>query len=249
MSNQFVAFSGGKDSTALALLTPDATPVFTDTGWEFDEIYAHIERFERITGRQVVRIGRADGETLPQYIKRAAYMPGHGSRFCTRMFKIDPYNDYIRQHLPVELLIGLRADEDADDRVGNLTEIDGLTIRYPLREQGLGVWDVIRICAAHDLLPRNPIFMARGGCKGCFYKRKSEVQAMVALKPDVIAELSELERSVQDKREHFAVMFPNTGMSIEEMSRQPLLFTSDQVFTDAADRSDMGTNCGLFCAR
>jgi 3'-phosphoadenosine 5'-phosphosulfate sulfotransferase (PAPS reductase)/FAD synthetase len=53
--NQFVAFSGGIDSTALALLEPDAIPIFTDTGWEFPELYAHIEKFERVTGRKVER--------------------------------------------------------------------------------------------------------------------------------------------------------------------------------------------------
>lgn len=42
--NNYVAFSGGIDSTALALAMPDAIPVFTDTGWEFDELYAHIEK-------------------------------------------------------------------------------------------------------------------------------------------------------------------------------------------------------------
>jgi len=41
-----VAFSGGADSTALALLMKDAELVFTDTGWEFDELYAHIAKFE-----------------------------------------------------------------------------------------------------------------------------------------------------------------------------------------------------------
>ena len=36
----YVALSGGVDSTALALLMPDAELVFTDTGWEFPELCA-----------------------------------------------------------------------------------------------------------------------------------------------------------------------------------------------------------------
>ena len=40
----YVALSGGVDSTALALLMPDAELVFTDTGWEFPELYAHLDR-------------------------------------------------------------------------------------------------------------------------------------------------------------------------------------------------------------
>lgn len=52
----FIAFSGGVDSTALALLHPEATPIFSDTGAEFPELYAHIDKFEEVTGREVVRI-------------------------------------------------------------------------------------------------------------------------------------------------------------------------------------------------
>lgn len=246
--NQFVAFSGGKDSTALALLCTEATPVFTDTGWEFPDVYEHIEKFERQTGREVLRVKR-EGGSLPEYIQEAKFLPGHASRFCTRMFKIEPYNKFIKQYLPAELLIGLRADEPEVERVGNLTKMEELTIRYPLRELGLTLTDVIRICLKHNLLPRRGPYEARGGCKGCFYKRKSEVQAMAALAPDVLDELQALEETVQDERGHFAYMFPNTGMSIRDIRRQGLLFTPEEVYAAASDKSDVGEACGLFCNR
>jgi hypothetical protein len=244
---QYVAFSGGKDSTALALLMPDATPVFTDTGWEFDELYRHIEKFEAVTGREVARVRPA--ETLPEYIQRSKFMPGHGARYCTRLKKIEPMNAFLAEHLPAELCIGLRADEPEDMRVGNLTDMDGLTIRYPFREQGLNLWDILRICTEHDLLPRYPVYMARGGCKGCFYKRKSEVKAMAQLVPEVMDELQALEESVQDERGRFALMFPNAGMSIRDIRSQSTLFDMKQVYADAADVSDKGAACGLFCHR
>ncbi len=245
---KFVAFSGGKDSTALALMEPDAIPVFSDTGWEFDDVYAHLNKFERVTGREVVRIRRSDF-TLPEYIEHSAFMPGHGARFCTRMFKIEPYNEFIRQYLPAELLIGLRYDEPEYERPGNLTEIDGLTIRYPLREQKLKLMDVLRICADHDLLPRREVYQARGGCIGCFYKRKGEVQALAALRPDILDALQALEESVQDERGKFAFMFPNCGASIRAMRQQQWLFDPTEVYRAAADKSDMGEACGLFCNR
>lgn len=246
----YVAFSGGKDSTALALLMPDATPIFTDTGWEFDELYQHIERFQAVTGREVVRITAE--ETLPQYIERSKFLPNHGARFCTRMFKIDPLNRYLSERLPASLCIGLRADEDANERVGNLTEMNGLTIRYPLREQGIDIWGVIRICTAHDLLPRNLPHMARGGCKGCFYKRRSEVLAMQYLVPEILDELQALEEAVQDERGDFFHMFPNVGKSIADLRAQTTMFdaaTMQSVYLDAADTSDKGEACGLFCHR
>lgn len=245
--NEYIAFSGGKDSTALALLMPEATPVFTDTGWEFDQLYAHLDKFEAVTGREVIRV-RPD-ETLPEYIARSKFMPNHGARYCTRIFKIDAFNRWLADKLPATLCIGLRADEPADMRVGNLTEQEGLTIRYPLREMGVDVWQVIRTCVEVDLLPRNPVYMARGGCKGCFYKRKSEVMAMAQLVPEVLDELQALEEGVQDERGKYFHMFPNAGMSIRDIRAQMPLFDLTTVYADAAQTSDIGAACGLFCHR
>lgn len=245
--NIFAAFSGGIDSTALCLLNPDAIPVFTDTGWEFDELYAHLDKFEQVTGRTVIRI-KSD-ISLPEYIAASKFMPNHGARFCTRMFKIEPYNKFLENKLPAELIIGLRIDEEKDDRVGNLTKMEGLTIRYPLREAGMTRMDCIRVCLEHDLLPRYPVYMARGGCKGCFYKRKSEVKAMAQLVPSVMDELQALEESVQDERGTFFHMFPNAGMSIADIRAQGVLFDLTTLYREALDTSDKGAACGAFCHR
>lgn len=243
--NSYVAFSGGIDSTSLALIEEDAVPVFTDTVWEFPELYAHLARFEQVTGREIVRIKRYPGG-YPERARRWKFLANHGARWCTADLKIEPMNKFLAEHLPAELLIGLRADEE---RIGNLTEMDGLAIRYPLRERGMTRLDCVRVCAAHGLLPRYPVYMARGGCMGCFYKRRSEVQAMAALVPEVLDELQELEEEVQDERGHFFHMFPNVGMSIADLRSQPLLFDPAEVYAQAADKSDMGAACGLFCNR
>lgn len=246
---QFVAFSGGVDSTALALALPDAVPVFTDTGDEFDEIYDHIRRFEAVTGRTVERVIRADGLTLPEYELKAKFLPNHGARYCTRMFKIEPMNAWLVRRLPAELCIGLRADEPEDQRVGNLTDLRDLTIRYPFREWGWTRADCIRLCLEHDVLPRYPVYMVRGGCKGCFYKRKSEVKAMIQLRPDVMDGLQVREEAVQDERGSYFHMFPNAGASIADLRSQPALFDMAELYRDAADNSDKGESCGLFCHR
>lgn len=247
--NQFVAFSGGKDSTALALLYPEATPVFTDTVWEHRPVMDHIEKFERVTGRKVIRIVNEDWPGgLPQYIKHSKFFPNHGARYCTRMFKIEPMNKYLSDKLPAELLIGLRADELEEARPGNLSEIEGLTIRYPMRERGIKLDKVLRICAEFDLLPRYPAYMARGGCIGCFYKRRAQVTAMVHLAQDETDQLQQLEESVQDERGKFFYMFGNVGMSIADIKKQPLLFSESEVFQEVAN-DKLENNCGLFCRR
>jgi hypothetical protein len=243
----YVAFSGGVDSTALALLYPDSVPIFTDTGWEFPELYQHIERFERVTGREVVRIG---GETMPEAIRRQKFFPNHGARWCTRLMKIERLNRFLKENTPCELWIGLRADEPG--RTGNTTELDGLTIRYPMRERGMTRMDALQVCLDHDLLPRYPVYMARGGCVGCFYKRPAEVKAMIHLVPDVIDELIQLEDEVQDERGKHFRMFANCPKSLRQMRDEETkntLFDKGDAWRAAMETEDVGEACGLFCHR
>lgn len=245
---KYVAFSGGADSTALALIESDAIPVFTDTGWEFGELYEHIAKFERVTGRKVERI--AARETLPEAIRRKKFFPNHGARWCTGTAKIEPLNKWLKERTPCELLIGLRADEQA--RVGNTTEMDCLEIRYPLRERGMARIDVVKVCLAHDLLPRYPVYMARGGCIGCFYKRPAEVKAMIHLVPHVVEKLVELETEVQDERSNHFRMFANCKTSLREMveaETKGTLFDVGDAWRAAAENDDVGEACGLFCHR
>lgn len=245
--NSYIALSGGIDSTSLALIEENAIPVFTDTGWEFPELYAHLVKFEQVTGREIIRIKHKKFPGgIPERARASHFLPNFAARWCTRQFKIEPMNAFLTEHMPAELLIGLRADED---RIGNLTEMDGLTIRYPLRERGMTRLDCVRLCATHDLLPRYPVYMARGGCIGCFYKRRSEVQAMAALVPEVLDQLQTLEEEVQDERGSFFHMFPNVGQSIADLRSQLLLFDPAEVYAAAADKTDMGAACGLFCNR
>ncbi|NIN36604.1 MAG: phosphoadenosine phosphosulfate reductase family protein, partial [Gammaproteobacteria bacterium] len=99
MKRQFISYSGGKDSTALALLYPDAIPVFTDTGMEFPEMYEQINKFESITGREIIKIRSRYG-TLRDYILDSKFLPGHGARYCTRIFKIQTFDNWIKATFP-----------------------------------------------------------------------------------------------------------------------------------------------------
>lgn len=240
-----VALSGGIDSTALALLCPEATLVFTDTGWEFPELYAHLDRIEHVTGRPIVRLTGPHPGGLPGYIRDHAYFPGIRTRYCTRLFKIDPLNRWLASRLPCTLAIGLRADEP--QRPGNLTQMDGLSIRYPLREQGLSRADCVQTCLEHDLLPRYPPYMLRGGCRGCFFKRRSELEALLALAPDLFEDLVALEADVQDVRGRYYGMFTHLPMPLTVLKAQPLLFDPQAVYTTAPQ--DDGSPCGLLCHR
>ena len=159
-------------------------------------------------------------------------------------------NAFLKSHFPCELWIGLRADEPS--RIGNTTELEGLTIRYPMRERGMVRADALEVCMQHGLLPRYPVYMARGGCIGCFYKRPMEVRAMIHLVPEVVEELVQLEADVQDERGSHFRMFANCKTGLEEMRRsesEDLLFDVSDVWAAAAESDDVGEACGLFCHR
>ena len=56
-----VSLSGGKDSTAMLIMMlerddPIADIVFFDTGWEFPQMYEHLECLERYIGRKITRL-------------------------------------------------------------------------------------------------------------------------------------------------------------------------------------------------
>jgi 3'-phosphoadenosine 5'-phosphosulfate sulfotransferase (PAPS reductase)/FAD synthetase len=158
-----VAFSGGKDSTALALrlheLGEDFVMLFTPTGDELPDLPAHIARVAAATGKQVII---PKGPSLEQLILTMHALPNWRMRWCTRMIKIEPCIVYLRTNLGSVLAVGLRADEPA--REGLYGEF--ATYRYPLREWGWGLREVMQYVAARGFTPP-----PRTDCAVCPYQR------------------------------------------------------------------------------
>ncbi len=159
----FISFSGGKDSTAMLLMMLErgesiADIVFFDTGWEFPEMYEHLERVEQFTGRKITRLQSPnsfyhlllDKETFYRSglqkgeLKKVGYgWPTAYVRWCTGE-KIRALNGYSRgqsycQHMGIiYYCVGFSLDEcqraESDNQIrlrkrGNLK-------RYPLFEYG-----------------------------------------------------------------------------------------------------------------
>ena len=129
-----VAFSGGKDSTALALGLMERSEkfdlLFTATGDELPELEEHIAKVSAFTGAQVIR---PPAPTLFELIDKFEALPNWRQRWCTRMIKILPCIAWVKsQPEPVTLCVGLRADEES--RKGLYDEL--VIPRYPLREWG-----------------------------------------------------------------------------------------------------------------
>lgn len=156
-----VAFSGGKDSTALALhlheIGESFEMIYTATGNELPPVAVHIENMERILKRPVEKI---PAPTLGELIEKHQCLPSWRMRFCTRQIKIEPCRKFLDAH-PDTLCVGLRADEEA--RAGGT--YGAAMIRYPLREWNWGLDEVLRCCERYGVM-----VPARTDCAVCFFQ-------------------------------------------------------------------------------
>lgn len=172
-----VAISGGKDSTvlSLALKEKERGPfnfVCTPTGNELPEMFDHWKWLgsANVLGKRILPIMHMGGG-LVGIIREQGMIPNHRARFCTRALKIEPYREFLQQQTalgPVVSYVGLRADEEG--RAGGAySDIDGVTMRFPLREWGWGLADVLNF-----LEERGITIPIRTDCAMCYHQRLIE---------------------------------------------------------------------------
>src|SRR5436309_6581323 len=141
---EILMLSGGKDSTALAIYMRDRVPemeyVFCDTQKELDETYQYLENIEAYLGKQIIRL--SDDRGFDHWLEvYGGYLPSSRMRWCTRMLKIKPFEEYVKDD-PVLSYIGIRADED---REGYISHKPNITPVYPFKTEGIVYVDVMRI--------------------------------------------------------------------------------------------------------
>lgn len=193
--NHVIALSGGKDSTALALRLAEVEPraytyICTPTGDELPEMLAHWERLEELLGQKIVRI--ASGWTLNTLIADMECLPNHRARWCTRILKIEPCIQYLEDHAPAVLYVGLRADEP--ERRGGI--YDDVEQRYPLREWGWTITDVM------EYLKRMGVAIPkRTDCARCYHQRLSEWWDLWRDYPRLFEEAAQQEDDVSERRD------------------------------------------------
>ncbi len=234
-----VPISGGKDSTALAVYLSQTYPdlpfefVFSDTGAELPETYRYFERLEHVLGVDVTRVSAFElleveqkpGRTpfdIVLYEHYSGFLPSPSSRWCTRMLKIRPFEEFIGS-APAYSYIAIRADESRRGYTGTgskpvlLSEKPNITPVYPFRDEGLTIADVHRILDESGLgLPEYYEWRSRSGCYFCFYQQIAEWQGLKERHPELFEKARAYERK-SETRDYTWV----AGRSLEDVEHMP----------------------------
>jgi 3'-phosphoadenosine 5'-phosphosulfate sulfotransferase (PAPS reductase)/FAD synthetase len=211
-----VSFSGGKDSTALAVYLLEHYPgypfefVFCDTGAELPETYDYIRRFESIFGVTVTQLtalemlgirdksGRKSFDViLNEYY--GGFLPSPQARWCTRMLKIKPFEHYLGNTKSYSY-IAIRADEkrlgyQAGKKPVMLSEQPNIIPVYPFKDLGLGYEDVRAVLDNSGLgFPSYYEWRSRSGCYFCFYQQIGEWQGLLERHPELFEQAKGYEK-------------------------------------------------------
>ena len=181
-----LSLSGGKDSAALAIYMRDRVPemeyIFHDTDKELPETYEYLNKLEAVLGKKVVKT--TPENSFDKWLKvYGGMIPSNHRRWCTRMLKLKPFEDYIGDD-PVINYVGLRADED---RTGYISHKPNITAGYPFIEDGLVLADIVQILEESGIgLPGYTDWgRTRSGCYFCFYQQKIEWVHLKETYPDL----------------------------------------------------------------
>lgn len=185
----YVHISGGKDSTAMAILLHqqgvDFKLVFADTGAEFPETYWMVVQVARVLGKKLYVV--SNGSFFEHLVARGFYLPGLGRRWCTQELKVVPLMNFCDKPGAV-VYVGLRADEPQRLVLGSGRKKlvwKHVEVRYPLVEAGIGKKEAYQLCKRYDLL--NPLYRWRSSvsCFCCPFQRKRDWLGLLRHHPEL----------------------------------------------------------------
>jgi len=255
---KYISFSGGVESSTMCVLFgAKADAIFADAGWEHEQIYNRIDLVEKRVREihnnnftihrikaNVTHKGK-NIDNLKDYIKETKFYPSQMARYCTRMFKIEPIDDFLNDAGDIELMIGLNYNEQ--ERTGNHGLLPNVKYSYPLIDNKITRQACIKILDKAGLKPSFPPYMQRGGCVGCFYKSKKEFYAMALLSPDEFKEVEDIEKEIQDERGKFYSIRKNIPSMMElRKFAESSIFRPEELYGEY-DLPE--TPCGVFCNR
>jgi 3'-phosphoadenosine 5'-phosphosulfate sulfotransferase (PAPS reductase)/FAD synthetase len=195
-----LGLSGGKDSTALAILLhkeiPEMEYFFCDTGKELQETYDYLDRIRVRLGINITYLESERGfdHWLEVY---GGLLPSPKMRWCTVQMKIKPLERWVGDDKALSY-IGIRADEDRDGYISTKPNIQPV---FPFKERGLVKEDILRLLDESGIgLPDYYRWRSRSGCFFCFFQRKYEWVMLAEEHPDLFAEAVRYEQQHSDGR-------------------------------------------------
>ena len=250
---KFISFSGGVESTTMCILYgKGAKAIWCDTGAEHELMYKRIDEVEKQLIElhngdfEIIRVKNQKHISLEKYATDSKFMPSGQARYCTRMFKIEPIDEFLSKQDECELMIGFNVDEE--NRTGNLGLKKNVKYTYPLIENDLTRIDCENILRQYGLHPNFPAYMLRGGCRMCFFKSEKEYRALYYLNKNEFNKMLNFENDMQDKRLKFYSIMSN-GKSLKQLAKecsQSLDFNYEQLYSDYKKENK---SCGAFCHR
>ncbi|MBI9092596.1 MAG: phosphoadenosine phosphosulfate reductase family protein [Desulfobacterium sp.] len=217
-----VSLSGGKDSTAMVhrLLSwgfPIDALLFFDTGWEFPEMYEHLELMEKKTGLKITTV--TPRKPFNELLKRYRWPDGQ-RRWCSRE-KIDAITKWINQNFNkkedyIIHCVGFALDEL--HRTDTKEQLKKGQVMYPLlndfccdpsaakhmtMDDSMTESDALQYC--HDLgYTWGGLYerFSRVSCYCCPLKRKRDLRTIYWYYPDLWERALEMERSIPESNKY-----------------------------------------------
>lgn len=197
-----LGLSGGKDSAALAIYIKDNYPeihdsieyFFTDTGAELEEVYNFLDKLEAYLGKEIKKL--SSGKPFEHWLKvHNEYLPSPRQRWCTRMMKIKPFEDFVGDDYVISY-VGIRADEN---REGYISQKPTIKAVFPFMEDGVVRDDVFQILEDTVGIPEYYKWRSRSGCYFCFFQRQDEWLGLKRNHPELYEEAKKFEQRVRQK--------------------------------------------------
>ena len=195
-----LGLSGGKDSTALAVLLhkeiPEMEYFFCDTHKELQETYDYLDRIKARLGIKNHYLSEKRGFDHWLAI-HDGLLPSPKMRWCTVKMKIKPFEDFVGNDEAISY-IGIRADENRDGYMSTKPNIKPV---FPFKERGLVKADILQLLEDSGIgLPDYYRWRSRSGCFFCFFQRKYEWVMLAEEHPDLFQEAVKYESNHRDGR-------------------------------------------------
>jgi 3'-phosphoadenosine 5'-phosphosulfate sulfotransferase (PAPS reductase)/FAD synthetase len=198
-----IAYSGGKDSTALICWAKDQgmdfIAVFCDTGWEHPITYAYIEKINKtMLGGKLITIKSEKYDGMADLVEKKGRVPSAKARFCTDNLKVKPMIDWVKsQDDEITLYQGIRAEESpARSRLPMRQWSDAYDCWI---ERPLFRWTAeqcFNLSKKHGIEP-NPLYLMgarRVGCFPCIMITQGELKRLSDTTPEIWDRIAELEK-------------------------------------------------------